>query len=70
MKTKNRQTVLIGRRIRALRVARGLTQIELAQLSSMKQSRVSNMERGHIATLQSLGRIVAALGAHLRMEIR
>ena len=35
-----------GRRIRALRVGRGITQVELARALSLPQSNVSEMERG------------------------
>jgi transcriptional regulator with XRE-family HTH domain len=47
-----------------LRAARGLSQIELAALSSVTQPLVSSIERGRAnPTVESLYRIARALGA-------
>lgn len=48
-------------RIRELRKARGLTQIDLAELCGREQATISNVETGRGGTLETLRRIAEAL---------
>jgi transcriptional regulator with XRE-family HTH domain len=59
----------IGRMVRELRVARGLSQRELAERISTTQSVVGRLETGGSRpTIVTLERVAAALG--LRLEVR
>ena len=54
----------VGKMIRDLRVARGLTQEQLAAAAGLPQSHISRLECGkHTATYVTIERIAAALGA-------
>lgn len=54
----------IGRRLRGLRIARGFTQTQLAELLGTKQTAVSEVERGQRGlTVQQLVKVARALGA-------
>jgi len=53
---------LLGENVRRLRLARGLSQEELAFRAGMKRSYLSDLERGtRNPTVRALGRIAAAL---------
>lgn len=53
---------LLGRNVRALRIAAGLSQEELAFRAGMKRSYLSDLERGtRNPTVRALGRLAAAL---------
>ncbi|WP_313453316.1 helix-turn-helix transcriptional regulator [Brevundimonas sp.] len=55
--------VHLGKRVRALRLAAGLSQEELAFRAGMKRSYVSDLERGtRNPTVRALGRLASALG--------
>lgn len=55
-------SVAVGARIRSVRKARGTTQVELAEASSLKQSFVSRVEAGvQNLELRTLARIAHAL---------
>jgi ribosome-binding protein aMBF1 (putative translation factor) len=59
--------VIVGRQIRALREAAGLSQHELAQRASIRQPDVSSIESGAIdMRLSSANRIARSLGVTLR----
>lgn len=54
---------LFGERLREIRKKRGVTQVELADLTGLPQSHVSAMERGAILpNLLTLLRLAKALG--------
>ncbi len=56
----------IGRQIRELRMARGMTQKELAEAIDLTIESLSRAERGAITpTVQTLGRMARALGTSL-----
>lgn len=58
--------------LRALRRARGLTQVELAERLGVSQNRVSRLERGEIqrVRIDTLARYVESLGGSLHIEMR
>ncbi|WP_241248964.1 helix-turn-helix domain-containing protein [Agrococcus sp. KRD186] len=58
-------------RLRELRQASGLTQVELARRLQLSQNRVSRLEQGDIERSQvdTLRRYVQALGGELRVEV-
>jgi transcriptional regulator with XRE-family HTH domain len=54
---------LLGRNVRAARVARGMSQEQLAFEAEMKRSYVSDLERGtRNPSVRALGRLARALG--------
>lgn len=55
----------IAKRLRALRVGRNLTQLDIAELSGLPQPRIATAESGkyHMKT-GTLARIIAALDMH------
>ncbi|MFZ3216436.1 MAG: helix-turn-helix transcriptional regulator [Candidatus Acidiferrales bacterium] len=59
----------IGEQIKALRIAKGLSQGELAARSKMAQSRVSMIEKASNATLTTLRRLAAALDCELNINL-
>jgi len=54
-----------GRRLAEERKRRGLTQAQLAQAMSVTPGRVSQIERGELATIDAVARYVGALGGRL-----
>ncbi len=58
-------------RLRELREASELTQVELAERLQVSQNRVSRIEHGDIerAQVDTLRRYVEAVGGHLRIEV-
>ncbi len=59
-------------RLRELREALGLTQIELAETLDVSQNRISRLEHGDLERTQvdTLRRYVEALGGQLRVEVQ
>lgn len=58
--------VLVGRRIRELRKARGWRQIDLAEHSGVHEVHISDLERGsREAGIRTLHRIAKSLGSSL-----
>ncbi|WP_404418517.1 helix-turn-helix domain-containing protein [Brevundimonas vesicularis] len=56
--------LLVGRNVKRLRTARGLTQEELAECSGFSQQYLSDLERGRRnPTIVSLWELAQALGA-------
>jgi HTH-type transcriptional regulator/antitoxin HipB len=61
----------LGNIIQRARKQRGLTQIELAQISGLRQEMISRIETGHEGTkLSSLYALFAALDLDLFADIR
>ncbi|MDL2334652.1 MAG: helix-turn-helix domain-containing protein [Chloroflexota bacterium] len=60
----------VGRIVRALRRRLGWRQIDLARRAACAQATVSETERGHLPSVPILRRILAALDAHLVVEVR
>ena len=68
MKTKRHQekhiTEQVGRQIRKLRLAKGMTQLELAVEASMDKSYIVNIESGKAnPTIKKIARLADALDA-------
>lgn len=55
--------------VRKVRKALGLSQVEVAEILKVTQSNVSKIEAKDDPTLSALGRMVAARGGKLRIEI-
>lgn len=56
--------LLVGRNVKRIRIARGLTQEELAERSGFSQQYLSDLERGRRnPTIVSLWELAQALGA-------
>ena len=58
-------------RLRELREASSLTQVELAELLHVSQNRISRLERGDLERSQvdTLRKYVEAIGGRLRIEV-
>jgi ribosome-binding protein aMBF1 (putative translation factor) len=56
-----------GQRLAEERKQRGLTQVQLAQTMGVTASRVSQIERGELSTIEAIARHVQALGGHLEL---
>ncbi len=61
-KTTREWELRIGEQVRAVRIARSLTQAELARLASLSETSVRNLERGSGSTLTTLIGVARALG--------
>lgn len=60
----------IGKRIRQLRKERGLTQIQLSNLTNITQCQISLIENGKNVELSSLTRIADGLGCTIDVIIK
>jgi transcriptional regulator with XRE-family HTH domain len=62
---------VMGRNVRTLRKAKGMSQEELALESDMKRSYVSDLERGtRNPSVKALGRLASALGVEPEVLVR
>jgi transcriptional regulator with XRE-family HTH domain len=64
--------VVIGRGFRALRIRRGLRQVDLARLAHVSRGMISKIERGEIAVVPVgvLRSVAGALGASVDLKLR
>jgi transcriptional regulator with XRE-family HTH domain len=62
-------SVALGRRLAALRRARGLTQRQVAERMKITKARVSHIEQGKVANQEVVARYAAALGGRLHQAI-
>jgi len=61
-----RRAFELGQQVRALRIARGLTQAQLARMAGTSQAAIARLEAGGVdPRLQTLARLGEALGAEL-----
>jgi len=61
-KRQTATTIELGRRLRALRIDRGLSQHKLAEMAGLDKNMPSELERGYVnPTLETLLKIAAAL---------
>ncbi|WP_338773620.1 helix-turn-helix transcriptional regulator [Nocardia vulneris] len=59
---ERREAYIRGHQLAEMRKAIGLTQVELAELLGVSQTRVSKIEHGEIAGIDTIRAYVAALG--------
>lgn len=62
------QTYIDARRLAERRGAIGLTQAEVARRMGITKSRVSQIERGEVSTVDVIARYVQALGGQLQIS--
>lgn len=65
---KQHQAYIDGHRLAERRKAMGLTQAQLAELMGVTKSRVSQVERGEVSTVDAIARYVEALGGHVQVS--
>ena len=58
----------IGRRLAELRKAKGLTQVQFAEVSGVSSTYIARIEKGHHSpSIEMLQRLLAPLGAKIRI---
>ncbi len=62
------QTHIDGQRLAARRTALGLTQADVAERMGISKSRVSQIERGEVSTVEVISRYVQAIGGQLQIS--
>jgi DNA-binding XRE family transcriptional regulator len=62
------QAYIDGHRLAELRKALSLTQAQVAKRMSVTKSRVSQIERGEVSTIEAVARYVQAMGSHIRIS--
>lgn len=64
--------IRVGRSLRALRVRRGLRQIDVARMASCSRAQISKVEQGGIVgtSIGGLAAVAGALGADLEIRVR
>lgn len=65
---RRNQAYIDGHRLSERRTALGLTQLEVAERMGVTKSRVSQIERGEVSTVEAIARYVQALGGHLQIS--
>lgn len=65
---KRQQAYIDGYRLAERRKALGMTQTDVAELMDVTKSRVSQIERGEVSTVEAIARYVAALGGRLQVS--
>ena len=65
---KRNQAYVDGHRLAERRTASGLSQAEVAERMGVTKSRVSQIERGEVSTVDAIARYVQALGGHLQIS--
>lgn len=62
------QAYINANRLAERRTSLGLTQAEVAERMGVSKSRVSQIERGEVSTVDVISRYVEALGGHLQIS--
>ncbi|GAB3651896.1 hypothetical protein GCM10027589_09030 [Actinocorallia lasiicapitis] len=62
------QAFVDGYRLSERRKVLGLTQVEVAERMGVTKSRVSQIERGEVSTVEAIARYVQALGGQLQIS--
>jgi len=62
------QAYIDAHRLAERRTSLGLTQAEVAERMGVTKSRVSQIERGEVSTVDVIARYVQALGGHLQIS--
>ncbi|MEV4478050.1 helix-turn-helix transcriptional regulator [Nonomuraea sp. NPDC049504] len=65
---RRNQAYIDGHRLAERRKSLGLSQTELADLMGVTKSRVSQIERGEVSTVEAIARYVQALGGQLQIS--
>jgi DNA-binding XRE family transcriptional regulator len=65
---KRNQAYIDGHRLAERRTSLGLTQVEVAERMGVTKSRVSQIERGEVSTVETIARYVHALGGHIQIS--
>lgn len=66
--SRDQRRTVLGERLRALRLARNLTQHDVAQHAGLSRFTVANVEKGDETTLDSFLAVLDALGLLDRLE--
>ena len=62
------QAYIDGHRLAERRKALGLTQAEVAERMGVTKSRVSQIERGEVSTIEAVARYVQAIGGQIQIS--
>jgi DNA-binding XRE family transcriptional regulator len=62
------QAYIDGHRLAERRKALGLTQAEVAERMDVTKSRISQIERGEVSTIEAVARYVHAIGGHIQVS--
>jgi DNA-binding XRE family transcriptional regulator len=62
------QAYIDGRRLAERRKALGLTQADVAERMGVTKSRVSQIERGEVSTIETVARYVQAIGGRIQIS--
>jgi DNA-binding XRE family transcriptional regulator len=62
------QAYIDGHRLAERRKALGLTQAEVAERMGVTKSRISQIERGEVSTIEAVARYVHAIGGHIQVS--
>jgi DNA-binding XRE family transcriptional regulator len=65
---RRNQAYIDGHRLAERRKALGLTQAEVAERMSVTKSRVSQIERGEVSTIEAVARYVQAIGGQIQIS--
>jgi DNA-binding XRE family transcriptional regulator len=65
---RRNQAYIDGHRLAERRKALEMTQSEVAELMGVTKSRVSQIERGEVSTVEAIARYVMALGGRLQIS--
>ncbi|GII75987.1 putative antitoxin HigA3 [Sphaerisporangium rufum] len=65
---KRNQAYIDGHRLADRRKALGLSQSEVADRMGVTKSRISQIERGEVSTVEAIARYVQALGGHIQIS--
>lgn len=65
---RRNQAYIDGYRLAERRKSLGLSQTEVADLMGVTKSRVSQIERGEVSTVEAIARYVQALGGQLQIS--
>jgi DNA-binding XRE family transcriptional regulator len=62
------QAYIDGHRLAERRKSLGLTQAQVAERMGVTKSRVSQIERGEVSTIEAVARYVQAIGGHIQVS--
>ncbi|SET85898.1 helix-turn-helix domain-containing protein [Nonomuraea wenchangensis] len=65
---RRNQAYIDGYRLAERRKSLGMSQVEVADLMGVTKSRVSQIERGEVSTVEAIARYVQALGGQLQIS--